>query len=799
MNRIGKVKIDDRYHSGRDHYSDGDVEDLLLEAMMEGRAAQEVIREHPVWPVFYHLSDLRENILNWIPFQKTDTVLEIGAGCGAVTGALVARCKEVVCVELSKKRSLINAYRHRNADNLEIMIGNFSDVRDRLDRKFDYITLIGVYEYAALYTKEEHPHLAFLQQLKKLLKPEGRLIIAIENRLGLKYFAGCKEDHLGVYFQGIENQYAKGGVRTFGRTEMIRLLEEAGLREYRFYYPYPDYKLAQTIYSDDYLPKKGELVQNIRNFDADRLLLFDESKAWDGIIQAGLFAEFSNSFLVMASSDQTKMFAEAQPEKMVFAKFASERAADYQIVTEMIQYGCCKNDSGQKQGEIVRKRPLTDQAVLHVKKMQESYVKLSALFEETAIDVAACVWKDAHRIEMPFMQGRDLESLLEDYISQQRHEQVFELIQYFFTQFLERVQLILFQQTEAFTEVFGAADEQKICKSLPVTNADCIFSNFIVKEPDSQKQKFVMLDYEWTFDFPVPLAFVLFRALFHSYAFQKLEQTYKNRLFQYAGIKEEDKPFYLNMELAFQQYVRGQRPETEKIYRNMHTHVWDMRQINPKVYYTEYQIYFDGQLGKWEDTLEREVTIHVSVPEGTETIRIVLNDKNGIYKLRSICAQDGCSEIKDYKSNAQLQIFDDFYFTQIPEVEIKNGQYREIIMKYQVLEADSHCMEQMITALKDAEQYRQAYGAAKQDVQAYEKAYHTADCAWKEYEQAYHTADRAWKEYEQAYLESEKKCVEYSHMIEACTEKCCSLEEELKQIHNSLWWKLRSKIGRFKK
>ncbi|KAI4445999.1 hypothetical protein C823_000516 [Eubacterium plexicaudatum ASF492] len=76
---------------------------------------------------------------------------------------------------------------------------------------------------------------------------------------------------------------------------------------------------------------------------------------------------------------------------------------------------------------------------------------------------------------MPFMQGRDLESLLEDYISQQRHEKASELIQYFFTQFLERVQLILFQQTEAFTEVFGAADEQKICKSLPVTNADCIF------------------------------------------------------------------------------------------------------------------------------------------------------------------------------------------------------------------------------------------------------------------------------------------------------------------------------------
>ena len=37
---------------------------------------------------------------------------------------------------------------------------------------------------------------------------------------------------------------------------------------------------------------------NIRNFDRSRLLLFDETKAFDGIIGAGLFREFSNSFLL---------------------------------------------------------------------------------------------------------------------------------------------------------------------------------------------------------------------------------------------------------------------------------------------------------------------------------------------------------------------------------------------------------------------------------------------------------------------------------------------------------------------
>ena len=38
----------------------------------------------------------------------------------------------------------------------------------------------------------------------------------------------------------------------------------------------------------------------MRNFDGDRFILFDEGKAFDNVIENGLFPEFSNSFLVIA-------------------------------------------------------------------------------------------------------------------------------------------------------------------------------------------------------------------------------------------------------------------------------------------------------------------------------------------------------------------------------------------------------------------------------------------------------------------------------------------------------------------
>ena len=85
------------------------------------------------------------------------------------------------------------------------------------------------------------------------------IVIAIENKLGLEYFAGCKEDHLGTYFSGVESYPQGGYVRTFSRPGLEKIFNECGVNEYHFYYPYPDYKLPLEIYSDEWLPKKGGL------------------------------------------------------------------------------------------------------------------------------------------------------------------------------------------------------------------------------------------------------------------------------------------------------------------------------------------------------------------------------------------------------------------------------------------------------------------------------------------------------------------------------------------------------------
>lgn len=297
--KVGNVTLYLKQYAGEDLYSDGNIENDILKIVQETQNFEEVLENEDRWPILYHLSDVRKNILEWYPFNETVSVLEIGAGCGAITGMLCEKVDQVTCVELSQRRALINAYRNQHRENLQIHVGDFNQIH--FDEKYDYITLIGVLEYASSFSSESDPYLSFLKKVKTLLKPGGKLMIAIENKYGLKYWAGAKEDHTGRVFHGIEDYYNNNSVRTFSKLEMETMLQNSDFSDVEYFYPMPDYKLPLQIFSDKQLPKVGELRGLISNFDQERFILFDESVVYDGLIENNQFQFFANSFLIVCS------------------------------------------------------------------------------------------------------------------------------------------------------------------------------------------------------------------------------------------------------------------------------------------------------------------------------------------------------------------------------------------------------------------------------------------------------------------------------------------------------------------
>lgn len=513
----GSVTLDYGKYSGEDLYCDGTVEDELLEIVRDLSPVEypQVIEERASWPILYHLSPLRENIVDWIPMSRESKVLEVGSGCGAITGALARKAGSVTCVDLSKKRSLINAYRHSECDNVTIHVGNFKDIEPELPKDFDYICLIGVFEYGQSYIGGDTPFEDFLKLLLPHLAEGGRIVIAIENKYGMKYFAGCKEDHLGTYFSGIENYAGGGGVRTFSRRGLERIFKHCGVQEFCFYYPYPDYKFMTTLYSDAYLPGKGELSNNLRNFDRDRMLLFDEKNAFDGVVEDGLFSVFANSFVAIVG----------KPFETKYVKYSNDRAPEYAIRTEI------SRDSAGKIA--VRKYPLQEAAREHIKGMAVAYESLVERYRGGRLEVNQCqlVERDEELYtEFEFVRGVPLSELMDDCLDRNDREAFHD----YFKEYVERT---------GYNSDF------------PVSDFDLIFANILV-----DKDKWTLIDYEWTFGRPMNSRELAFRAIYC----YLLEDEKRNKLnldliLQELEITEADAENFREQERNFQKFVTGNR------------------------------------------------------------------------------------------------------------------------------------------------------------------------------------------------------------------------------------------------
>ncbi|MEB1806661.1 MAG: class I SAM-dependent methyltransferase [Bacillaceae bacterium] len=302
---IGNVRVTNYGVDINELYSDGAIEyEFLNWVQQENFNEEEILEADNRWPVLYYFSKNRWNLLDWYPFERHSKILEVGAGCGALTGLLCEKVDHVYALEMSELRSKILAYRHKTRKNLKVMIADINNYQS--DELFDYVTLIGILEYAGKFSINRNefnfnPYQTLLENVRKTLRPNGKLLIAIENKFGLKYWSGAKEDHTGNLHENIEGYRMNRGIKTFSLKELKSLLFSSGFKNLKIYYPYPDYKLPEVVFSDDHLPSIGQL-NSYYNYERDRYVFFNEKNVINELIKDNQFPMFSNSFLIEATN-----------------------------------------------------------------------------------------------------------------------------------------------------------------------------------------------------------------------------------------------------------------------------------------------------------------------------------------------------------------------------------------------------------------------------------------------------------------------------------------------------------------
>ena len=286
------------------------------------------------WPSRYHLDRRRTNILRPINFDKSMRVLDVGAGTGVMSRYAAERGAEVVALEGDSMRAELASLRCEGL-NVDVRCGIVNDFDD--SEGFDLILVIGVLEYA---TNHPAAPAGFLKKLSQLLNPDGSIVIAIENQMGLAYWMGANEDHLNEPWVGLEGYVSTSTVKTFSKPVLSSLLTDAGFKHQNWLYPFPDYKLPLTILSDRaYMENdRVDLIDQLVGTPVDRsrsgvLPFFDTRALHRQVIESDMGQDMSNSFLVVCRLNGSKSIID---EDVITWRFSGDRKKNYMGVRQVI-------------------------------------------------------------------------------------------------------------------------------------------------------------------------------------------------------------------------------------------------------------------------------------------------------------------------------------------------------------------------------------------------------------------------------------------------------------------------------
>ena len=172
--------------------------------------------------------------------------------------------------------------------NVDVRCGSVNDFDD--SEGFDLILVIGVLEYAT-----NHPagSSGFLKKLSQLLNPDGSIVIAIENQMGLAYWMGANEDHLNEPWIGLEGYVSTSSVKTFS--------------------------------------KPVDLIDQLVGTPVDRsrsgaLPFFDTRALHRQVIESDMGQDMSNSFLVICRLNESKSILD---EDVIAWRFSGDRKKDF--------------------------------------------------------------------------------------------------------------------------------------------------------------------------------------------------------------------------------------------------------------------------------------------------------------------------------------------------------------------------------------------------------------------------------------------------------------------------------------
>ena len=404
------------------------------------------------------------NILNWYPFEKNQRVLEIANEIEKLTEMLRKKC------------------------NIVKSIKQLSEL-DYIEEKFDIVTMIGINEYQKIDLEN------LVIRLEKVLNPDGKILIAVDNKFGLRFWAGNPEKILNQKFTsliGYNNETLK--TETYTKKYIENILKGIGYNT-RFYYPLPDYKLPNVIFTDEQLPKYNSIDKYNPYFLEKSDILFNEIDVFREILKTNkeMFTFFANSFLVEITKGKCN-------EKYKYISFNNMRKQEYQLITKI-------SDT------YVEKQEVDEKATEHYENIKKNIKYL----QENGIKTVDYI--EGEKIKSRYIEQRYLlNNILTEKLEQEKNTEFEDII----NSYIKEITIEPYKETEYEKTVFSKykieIKDKSIIESMNfVKNGlwDMTFKNcFLI---DNQ---FYFFDQEWN-EPNLPVEYILYRAILYTISLRR--------------------------------------------------------------------------------------------------------------------------------------------------------------------------------------------------------------------------------------------------------------------------------------
>ena len=226
---------------------------------------------------------IQSGLLQWYDFKPDSTILYIGREEDAIAELLRWRAGVLQCVSCG----MVSEKRWQQA----------------YEERFDYIISVAALE------RQLHPE-RILVCLRKLLKADGKLLLGMNNRFGIKYFCGDRDPYTERSFDGVEGYrraYTKKEDtfqgRMYSQAELRTMLQNAGWEECRFYAVLSDLENPTLIYAQDFLPNEDLSVRLFPTYHYPDSVFLEEECLYTDLIANGMFHQMANSYLIECALD----------------------------------------------------------------------------------------------------------------------------------------------------------------------------------------------------------------------------------------------------------------------------------------------------------------------------------------------------------------------------------------------------------------------------------------------------------------------------------------------------------------